>query len=1447
MAAKARRRRTSWGRRIAFAVCLVFAIAGAIPVIAGIVVRTSWFQGWAAGETQKLLEKELGLDASYAIQVRPWPLSIDVDNVVLEASDGGTPFATIEHVRVSPGLFSLLGGKINVGDVEVTGARARVVIRDGKLANLDIKPSAPSAEPSKPAAIPAIGSVSLTDADVDLDIDGVRVVLREVDADLTSRDGAYEVSLRTGAGEVVRVRPVAGSPGETAVDEDSLCRLEGRVRVEPGVITVRRLTVVATSDFDPDPDTRPSCKLTPADWRKVSLEVAGLRVAYATRDGAPDLRSVEGQVHAHVPVPLVHRFLEMPRLTGVVDLDAQVFYSPDAVLPRVTGLLRLDSTGLDGKMFLDHLEGTVRVEDDVVRLADATVTWADGKFTIPSAEVRPLDPSIPVEARDIVAENVTLPGLLRDLGAHPQSHVGWNIDRADVPRFKGTVIPLLLEAHLDARTSQFGVYDRSANRKDKQRLVSASGGEVDGLLSITDKAVFLKGMHLVTPRSDVTTTVRLGFLDELGVDVVPGSRVDLSELTPLGSTPIGGMVEIRRAHAASPMGRPVFDFEIAAKQFQIAGFDAGDIRHGKGTFAPIVIDFTDLELAKGGSVVRSPRAKVDFGAGPNVVVDASVDTATAEGLALRDFFDVFKLSGDERVASIGGVARGKAEVRYVIGGAEDKCGGGMLRVRMNTLLAAPALFGQSFESGAMDFAVDWTDPAAGLSGMSVDVHSATLREGTGSILAEAELRPGGVLRGNMLASGLSIANLDGLGVVSSKLDGEASAIGSVSGTLSRMRVDADVSVTPIRIGADLLPPSHFSLSLQPNPTPPPIAGETACRNPIFGTTPAGSGTDQLVVNGEFFDTQVRLSKVTMTLSDTPVITGDVFLTALDVGKIAHIASNSPGTGAPFESRVTAKIHVDRFSPTALGASKATLDLYGFHAETGGRKIEFDEQTGPITLDASTLTVPKLVMAMQDSHGLRVDFTAMGTAKDVFTAPNVDAKLEIATFDLSKLKSGLDGIERLAGTLSGSVSIEGPIASPRVAGEVKLRDGALGIAGAPVSIDEAFVDLAVGSGEIRVVRANATVGGGTVDVTGRVPLVGLTLGTGTANITARNVKVPIDDGISTTVSGDLVASYRPDPLGGRSLPDLQGTVRVEQFLYTRPIALDLSLGTISKDLKRTDVEVYDPANDVLRFDINVVSAKPLRVENDLVEMKLEIDERGIQVSGTNQRFGARGTLRILQDSKLRLRNHEFKVREGFVHFDDPTKVKAEVDVRAVTEFTRTGSSEETVDTSGATSGRWDIAVRAHGTVPDFKIDLSSDPPLDQEDILLLLALGMTRAEVDRGLATSLGETFGLEALSALTGADKAIQAIVPIIDYFHFGSSYSSTTGRSEPNATVGKRITEDLSASVTKTLTEGEVRATLEWRLTKGLSVQASYGNTSAVNSTIGNLGADLRWHLEFE
>ena len=90
------------------------------------------------------------------------------------------------------------------------------------------------------------------------------------------------------------------------------------------------------------------------------------------------------------------------------------------------------------------------------------------------------------------------------------------------------------------------------------------------------------------------------------------------------------------------------------------------------------------------------------------------------------------------------------------------------------------------------------------------------------------------------------------------------------------------------------------------------------------------------------------------------------------------------------------------------------------------------------------------------------------------------------------------------------------------------------------------------------------------------------------------------------------------------------------------------------------------------------------------------------------------------------------------------------------------------------------MHASGDTDEPKLRFTSEPALQQHDIILLLQVGMTRAELDSSLGSSLAQTVGLEALSAAAGFDQAVKSTLPLIDEFRIGNQYSSKTGRPEP-------------------------------------------------------------------
>ncbi len=1448
------------------ALCALFALIGAVPLGLGALVRTGPVRAWAARETAALVERELGIVARYRVAVQAWPMALDLEEVVVDADDGGPPVLEVERISVRPRVFALLDGQVDVGEVEVLGPRIHAVVEGGALKNLSYR--LPASQPSAEKSRAPFSSLAVTDARIDALVEGVHVATSEVDVDVSAEDdGAFELALRAGKTTIVRTHPMPGRPSEDMVDEDVLCRLDTRVRVDAGGVLVRRLTLLGAADLDPDAGTSPGCEIRREDWRAVELELGALRVELPAAGAPPGIPAFRGRARARMPVALAHRFAETPWLTGAVGLDVELEHDGRSTLPRVAGRIEADHPGASGKVFAATLDGELSIAEDVVRVSKVNIGWADGTVKIADVKIEPFAPGAPLTAGPVEIQGLEFPGLLRDLGVHPQAHVAWTFDRGTFERFGGTLSPLSLDGPMEFTTRNFEVFDKPTTDPARGHMLGVAEGKLHGTFRVRPTGIVLDDLAIETPKSEVHATVKLFFRSVLDIEIAKGSRVDLSELSPLRNIPIAGLAEIS-AVARGPFTRPKVEAEASIKGFEFAAFSFGDVESARVFFEPFDLRLVDVHVRKGDSRIRAPEVHVDFDAGPNVVVDADVDTQGAPHLWIHDFYKIVHMDDDPRFAEIDGNASGTARVHFVVGGPEDRCGGGRLRVKTKMHLEDVALFGERYSDGEVDVDLDWEDREAGAAGMRLDLHAASLRKGTGSLLANATVRPGGRVTGQAIATRIPIDHIDALGRMGKPLDGSISLMANLSGTVSQLEAQADVEISPIRIGPSSLPTSLFRVFMGAEGTAARTIGWTRCGNPR--TAPfdraefdrdASAGTFR--VDGSVAGGQMSLENVRVTRQKHKVVTGKLTTRGLDLGTLANLIPGVAFSATPPHGSLDASLEIRRLPLDDLAKSDVVVTLAALELDRGGRRVALEEAPGPIVLQNNTLALPDLRLLVQSGSGLSAPIALGGRVQRVVTAPEFDVGLRVGPLDLGRLSADMPQVSRAKGSLEANLRVQGTTSALRYGGSARLRGGELALRGLPVSLDDMEVDVAVTSSEVRILRGTAKVGGGEVSLTGRMPIRGFELGTAEASIAARGVKMPLAEGVNLTADADLTATWKPvtgdEERPEKNLPEVKGTVSLTSFTYSRPIALSLDLNQLAGGPKRTTVETYDPKNDALRFDVNVVSPRPMRFSNGLVDMLLEVTSPGLALSGTNQRYGARGLLRILPDSKLRLRNSEFTVREGSVRFDDPLRFSPKIDVRAQTEYRRYaasgGAGSVAADTStgaAATASlgqQWRINLYAHGDESNVKLDLTSDPPLSQEDVVLLLTLGLTRAEMDRGLASSLGETVGLEALAALTGADKAVKTIVPIIDEFRFGTSYSSRTGRTEPTVTLGKRITEDVRATVTTGITENrEVRSSIEWRLGKRVIVQGAYDNTNDVSSSpLGNLGADLRWRLEFE
>ncbi|HVH41526.1 MAG TPA: translocation/assembly module TamB domain-containing protein [Labilithrix sp.] len=1475
-----RKKRRDWVRVVCRVVCVLLAVVGLVPIGVGLLARTNWARDFATHETRALIAK-FGIDARYELDLHVWPLSVSVKNIRVESSDGGAPFLTARRATAKPKIFGLLAGKVVIDQIEIEQPKARVVLKDGKLENLKLElPETPKKE--GPTKAP-FSVVSMSEAEVDLTIDTTRIVAREIDADVTVDDtepsSAFEVALRAGEVKTKLVRTVepakGAEPPKTATDDDVLCGLDGRARIEEKRILVRRLSAHGAADMDPAPDTSLGCDLPKTDYRYVELGLGHLGITLPqTKDQIPN---VEGHVKVRAPIPLVGRTGPGAPITeGWVGVDVELRYTPETPIPDLTGRMEAHDLRVARFNFAKTLTSEFAVRRGIVTVPLTKLDIADSTTEIRDVEVRPFEKGIPLKVGRVDIQNASFTSLLRDFRIHPRPFVAWDIREVHVLDVRGTADPLKIDGDMNGRTYDFTVFDRPAKEPARNRIIGVRDAALNGKLAVRPKGFEFQNMTVTTPRSVARgVLVAIGYHEELRVEVL-GGHIDIGEVSPLGSVVMGGIAE-PKVTITGTAGDPLLEGDTTIKDFVIGDIPFGNVTqaHVVSDISNMTVDLTDVKAQKGKSTYEMPTGHLDFNKPANMRLDGQ---ATSKNLNIRDFFSMFHLEEDPRLAEIDGNLETNARIHLALGGPEDVCNSGYLTVAARADAKDLNLLGEKFDEGHADFEYRWVDRLAGIEGAEIDVRSLSLtkvkkegRASMGSVLGSVAIHRGGDMRGNLVLQGFPLARTDMLGPAAKKVEGAVSGVARIGGKLSAFDIDADVNVTPVRIMGSPFGGSDLHVSMNQKPASDKPIAKTGCGAPIYAAfnketyLKDTSSQGEYKLSGALFGGQVRLDDIVATRQKAPIITGKVSLDRFDLGPIGKILTVNEDPNAtpsiPLGGEISGDISLDRIATGDLAHAKVRFAPKTFRVNRGGQKIELHETQAIVELVDDTLTIPKVTFDLAAPNGLKGAFAVNGTVKKVTRGGDLGLEAELSPIDLGILVGVVPKMTRAVGTLSGKVLVSGNPAEPDLDGRLKVRGGEFGIKGLPGGITEVEVDVEADENEARITRAVGHFLGGDVGMTAHMPLKGGQLGIARATVTGRQLSVTPVDGVRATLDADLEVTLNPNaPSAQGRLPFVGGEVTITQFEYTRPVTLDLT--GFKGGAKRTIVEAYDPSADSVSFGIDVHSRAPLHIRNNLVDAKLAIDPRGIHVTGTNQRVGLRGELATLSGGRFRVFANDFEVQKGSIRFDDPTRIAPHVDITGVTEYRRysntlsstgaaggAGVAAGNISSGGRGGGLWRITLHAYGDTEDLRVDMTSDPALSREDIFFLLTIGLTRAEVDQVRAGSVYASAAFEAIGTVSGADRAVKTAIPVIDDFRFGSAYSPRTGRTEPQVTLGRRLTDNVRANVSTGLTEDrQLRSNVEWRLSRPLSVQTSYDNISSVSSgSVGNFGLDFRWRIEFD
>jgi translocation and assembly module TamB len=726
-----------------------------------------------------------------------------------------------------------------------------------------------------------------------------------------------------------------------------------------------------------------------------------------------------------------------------------------------------------------------------------------------------------------------------------------------------------------------------------------------------------------------------------------------------------------KAQMSGVFTAPHLDADASIQNFVFGDMPFGNIMASHVSLTGLVVDLKDVAAVKGRSTYEMPSGRLDFGTGAPLLMDAKV---TSSNLGVRDFLGVFKMEDDPRFADIDGTLETNSTIHLALGGPEDTCGAGYLDVRANTHAEHLKLFGESFDDGDIDLGYRWTDRLAGLAGADIDVRALTLHKVhargkgpvLGVVLGSGTLRRGGALNASLVLQSLPLSRIESLGSLANQVDGTASGLLQVEGTLEAYTVQGDVQVSPVHLRGANFGGSHVRVAMTQTPPTSKPAGRTRCGGPIsppfdkaaYLASTASQG--QFTFDGDLFGDQVHLDHLTMTRQKAVEVAGKIGLRGLSLGPLlAALRTGSEADATPalshVEGEVTADVAVDRLNVADLPHAMVRVSPTKLVASRGGQAVVLQTTAATIALANDTLTVPPLVLQLRSPGGLQGACTVKGTIGSVSRDPDLAMTADLAPIDLGILVGVVPKIERSVGTLSGTVAAKGRLSSLDLAGKLQVRGGEFAVHGWPSDLSEVNVDVAIDGSEARIARGTAKFAGGTLNLTGSAPIKGSSLGTATAAVAAREIHLSPSAGISATLNADLDLSINSQATGADALPHVTGEVDVTSFEYTRPINLEASaLGGVSK---RTNVEVYDPSLDALKMDILVKSRVPLRIRNNLVEIALRIDSEAVLVTGTNQRFGLRGELKALPGGAVPIARQRLRRAPGGHPFRGPDPDRA----------------------------------------------------------------------------------------------------------------------------------------------------------------------------------------------
>jgi translocation and assembly module TamB len=409
-----------------------------------------------------------------------------------------------------------------------------------------------------------------------------------------------------------------------------------------------------------------------------------------------------------------------------------------------------------------------------------------------------------------------------------------------------------------------------------------------------------------------------------------------------------------------------------------------------------------------------------------------------------------------------------------------------------------------------------------------------------------------------------------------------------------------------------------------------------------------------------------------------------------------------------------------------------------------------------------------IVHIESAHvtGPNTDVEATGSA----SLTGADLSLNVrANADLS-LAQNFDRDVYSGGKVALDATIRGDLPKPLINGQLTLQNATFSAASIPLGISNANGAIIFNGNSATIRTLTAESGGGKLNVSGFASL-GDTLRFA-LQTSASNVRLRLQPGLSATAD----ANIRLTGTAGNS--HVTGSATVNQISY----AAQNDIGSM---LTRSPPPVQAQNSSSLlsnmKLDLHVRSLPGMTIQSSLSEdLQTDID---LRVRGSAADPGVLGRINI-NSGKLVFFGATYAVDTGTIAFYNPVRIEPVLDVSLVTQAQGVN-----------------VTIRVTGPADNMKLSYTSDPPLQFQEIISLLAAGTTPTSDPTLLANQPAQPqqgfqqMGESALLGQAVANPVGNQMQRVFGVTQLKIDPSFTTGSVVPTARLAlqQRITNNLT------------------------------------------------------